>query len=344
VKRYIVLAEGHSADPHHGKTARGVIRYGADPVVAILDSERRGETYEGIPIVGRVTDALCFGPTTALIGVAPTGGRLPSAWRDIVRTAISNGLDVETGMHEFLGDDPELAEHARRHRVELRDLRRPPAELTVATGANLSHGSTVVLTVGSDCAIGKMSVALELDREARSRGLSSVFVPTGQTGIMIAGWGIAVDAVVADFIAGAAERLVVEGATRGELLWVEGQGSLIHPQYSGVTLGLYHGSAPHALVLCHMAGETHLDGLPDHPIPPLRKLVELHERTALPARSAGVVAVALNTARLGEDSARRSIAEAEEETGLVADDVVRFGPGRLLDAVLARLPTGITTP
>src|SRR3990172_4669785 len=293
MKRLLVLAEGHSADPHHGKTARGVVRYGADPVVAILDSEHAGETYQGIPIVGRVADALCFGPTTALVGVAPTGGRLPEKWRDILKHAISQGLDVEAGMHQFLSDDSELAEHARRHKVELRDLRRPPADLTVTTGSNLTHGAAVVLTVGSDCAIGKMTVSLELDREAQARGIASVFVPTGQTGIAIAGWGIAVDAVVADFLAGAAERLVVEGAARGDLLWVEGQGSLIHPQYSGVTLGLYHGSAPHALVLCHRAGDLHLEGLPDHPIPPLADLVELHERMALPARPAKVVAIAL---------------------------------------------------
>ena len=337
-KRYLVLAEGHSADPHHGKTARGVIRYGADPVVAILDSEHVGEAYEGIPIVGRVADSLCFGPTTALIGVAPTGGRLPDAWHEIIKHAISQGLDVEAGLHQFLGEDPELAEHARRHAVELRDLRRPPVDLGVATGANLHHGATVVLTVGSDCGIGKMSVALELDRAARGRGHASVFVPTGQTGIAIAGWGIAVDAVVADFIAGAAERLVVEGAARGDLLWVEGQGALTHPQYSGVTLGLYHGSAPHALVLCHMAGETHLDGLPEHPIPSLAELVELHERVALPARPAAVAAIALNTSNLEEPAARRAIAAAVAETGLVADDAVRFGAARLTDAVLERVP------
>ncbi len=340
MKRYLVLAEGHSADPHHGKTARGVIRYGADPVVAILDSEHAGEMYEGIPIVGRVADTLCFGPTTALIGVAPTGGRLPEAWREMIKHAISQGLDVEAGMHEFLGNDPEFVEHARRHNVELRDLRRPPADLGVATGANLQHGATVVLTVGSDCAVGKMSVALELDREAQARGLASVFVPTGQTGIAIAGWGIAVDAVVADFLAGAAERLVVEGAARGELLWVEGQGSLTHPQYSGVTLGLYHGTAPHALVLCHMAGETHLDGLPEHPIPPLAELVDLHERIALPARPATVAAIALNTSKLDKSAARRAIAEAETETGLATDDVVRFGATRLTDAVLDRVAAG----
>jgi uncharacterized NAD-dependent epimerase/dehydratase family protein len=342
MKRYLVLAEGHSADPHHGKTARGVLRYGMDPVVAVLDSERAGETVEGVPVVGRVADALCFAPTTALVGVAPTGGRLPPLLREQAKAAISQGLDVEAGLHDFLSDDPELAEHARGHGVELRDLRRPPSDLSVPTGANLTHAATVVLSVGSDCAIGKMTVTLELDRAARERGLASVFVPTGQTGIAIAGWGISVDAVVADFIAGAAERLVLEGVERGgELLWVEGQGSLLHPQYSGVTLGLFHGSAPHGLLLCHEAGETHLAGLAAHAIPPLVELIELHERISLPARPAKVLAVALNTRRLDEPAARKAVARAEEETGLVADDPVRFGPARLLDAVLARLaPNG----
>jgi uncharacterized NAD-dependent epimerase/dehydratase family protein len=182
-----------------------------------------------------------------------------------------------------------------------------------------------------------MTVSLELDREARSRGLRSIFVPTGQTGIAIAGWGIAVDAVVADFIAGAAERLVVEGSARGgELLWVEGQGAILHPVYSGVTLGLYHGSVPHLLVLCHEVGVTEIEGAGGGPhlIPPLRELVDLHERLALPARLAKVAAVALNTRRLSEDDARSAVAAAEEETGLPADDPVRFGAARLVDSVL----------
>src|SRR5204862_2567067 len=178
-----------------------------------------------------------------------------------------------------VGDDPELAELARRHGVELRDLRRPPADLDVPTGENLRIPAKIVLTVGSDCAIGKMTVALELDREAKRRGIASQFVPTGQTGIAIAGWGISVDAVVADFIAGAAERLVVEGRRRGgEVLIVEGQGSLLHPQYSGVTLGLFHGSAPHLLVLCHRAGQRYVNDDERFPIPPLRELADLHER------------------------------------------------------------------
>lgn len=304
-KRYLVLAEGKSQDPHYGKTARGVVRYGSHPVVAVVDSQAPGTTLEGAPIVATVAEGLALEPrpTTALVGVAVAGGRLPPEWRGIVRNAIEGGLDIESGMHEFLADDPELAALAREHGVELRDVRRPPADLSVPTGENLQHGATVVLTVGSDCAIGKKTVAIELDQEARSRGLRSVFVPTGQTGIMIAGWGIAVDAVVSDFLAGAAERLVVEGARRGDLLWVEGQGSIVHPQFSGVTLGLYHGSAPHLLVLCHMARADEIEGCPGHPIPPLPELVELHERLALPIRPAKVAALALNTARLDESAA-----------------------------------------
>jgi len=198
-----------------------------------------------------------------------------------------------------------------------------------------------VLTVGSDCAIGKMTVSLELDRAAQARGLASVFVPTGQTGIAIAGWGIAVDAVVADFIAGAAERLVIQGAERGgDLLWVEGQGALLHPAYSGVTLGLVHGSAPHVFVLCHQAGATEIEGCPGATLPPLSDLVALHETIALQRRKARVACIALNTRLLDSDGdARAAIAAVTAETGLPADDPVRFGADRLLDAVLDVLPS-----
>jgi uncharacterized NAD-dependent epimerase/dehydratase family protein len=337
-KRYLVLAEGKSDDPHYGKTARGVIRYASDPVVAILDSTHAGETYEGIPVVATVNDALCFNPTTAIVGVATQGGRFPPEWRELLKSCIAKGLDVENGLHEFLSEDAEMVDLARRHRVELRDLRKPPSDLSVPTGENLLVDAKIVLTVGSDCAIGKKTVAVELDLEARRRGLESRFVPTGQTGIAIAGWGIAVDAVVADFLAGAAERLVVEGARRGgKLLFVEGQGSIVHPLYSGVTLGLVHGSAPHAFVLCHKAGATEVEGSPGHPIPPLAELVELHERISLPARPAQVLCVAVNTADLGDEAARRAVAEVEAETGLPADDPVRFGAGRLVEAIVEGL-------
>ena len=339
MKRYLVLAEGKSDDPHYGKTLRGVVDYGLDPVVAILDAQRAGKTHKGIPIVGSVAQGLEYKPTTALVGVATQGGRFPPEWRALVRDSISAGLDVENGLHEFLAVDPELAGLAETLGVDLRDLRRPPAGLTVPTGANLEADADIVLTVGSDCAIGKMTVSLELDRAARERGLESVFVPTGQTGIAIAGWGIAVDAVVSDFLAGAAEQLVVEGAQRGgRLLWVEGQGSLVHPMYSGVTLGLMHGCAPHAYVLCHRAGSTEIEGAPGHPIPPLDALVRLHEEISLPARPARVAAVAVNTRGLDAAAADHAVHEAADTTGLPADDPVRFGTARLLDAVLAALP------
>jgi uncharacterized NAD-dependent epimerase/dehydratase family protein len=336
-KRYLILAEGKSADPHYGKTARGVLRYSPHPTVAILDSTRAGETQEGIPIVATVDDGLSFDPTTALVGVATQGGRFPAAWRQLLRACVTKGLDVENGLHEFLSDDPELVELARRHGVELRDLRKPPSDLNVPTRQNLGLDAQVVLTVGSDCAIGKMTVSLELDREAQRRGRRSVFVPTGQTGIAIAGWGISVDAIVSDFLAGAAERLVVEGSSRGDLLWVEGQGALQHPAYSGVTFGLFHGSVPHALVLCHKVGTTEIEGYPGHPISPLPELIELHETASLPVRPARVAAIALNTRDVDDEEARAAIAAAEEETGLPADDPVRFGAGRLVDAVLSTL-------
>ena len=335
-KRYLILAEGRSGDPHYGKTARGILRYAPDPTVALLDSTHAGETHEGVPVVATVEEALPYGPTTAVVGVATQGGRFPPAWRELLKQCIASGLDIESGLHEFVSEDAELAGLAREQSVELRDLRKPPADLNVPTGENLELPAQIALTVGSDCAIGKKTVALELDLEARRRGLASVFVPTGQTGIAIAGWGIAVDAVVSDFLAGAAERLVVEGHRRGgELLFVEGQGSLSHPAYSGVTLGLIHGSAPHVFVLCHQAGSDEIEGYPGHPIPSLPELIELHERIALPLRPARVACLALNTAQLDEEAARAAIADAASATGLPADDPIRFGAGPLLEAVLA---------
>ena len=334
-KRYLILAEEFSHDPHYAKTARGVMRYRRDDVVAMLDSKRAGESEDGVPIVGTVDEALSFKPNTALVGVVTQGGRFPGDWQELLKRCVSHGLDLENGLHVRLRDIPGLTELAAEHGAELRDLREPPPDLSTATGENLEVDATIVLTVGSDCAIGKMTAICELDLEARRRGLKSVFVPTGQTGVAIAGWGISVDAVVSDFLAGAAERLVVEGGKRGDLLWVEGQGAILHPIYSGVTVGLMHGSAPHLYVLCHEVGRTVVEGDPtESPILSLSELVDLHERMSLKLRPAKVAAIALNTSTVSEDEAREAIAAAEEETGLPADDPVRFGAERLLDAVL----------
>ena len=345
-ERLAIFAEGLFA-AHNGKTAHGVIRYGARDVVAVIDSTQAGRTavevvpfcLRPVPIVGTLKEALELGASALLVGVAPTGGKLDPGWRAVLLEAIAAGLGVEAGLHTQLSEDPELRRAATRAGVALRDLRAAPADLTVPEGPYSRPDSVrVVHSVGSDTVIGKKVVTLELDRAARERGERSVYVPTGQTGVAIAGWGIAVDHVISDYVAGAGERLVKEGSARGDLLFVEGQGGLFHPAYSAVTLGLLHGSAPDLLVLVHKAGATALRNYPDLPIPPLGELIAAYESTARPVRPARVAAVALNTADLGsDDEARSAIAAAESETGLVADDVVRFGPDRLLEAVLEAL-------
>jgi len=343
-KRYAVLAEG--CFDEDAKTATGIMRYAETPTVAVIDSTRAGTSAaehvpgleSDVPVVADIDAAMALGPTTLLVGVAPAGGHLPASFRRSILRSIELGLDVESGLHEFLSDDAEISAAAAARAVAVRDLRKVPDDLDVPTGANLDTKAHIVLTVGSDCALGKMTVCLELDRETRRRGHASVFVPTGQTGIAIAGWGIAVDQVVSDFVAGAAEQLVVDGHARGgdgAILWIEGQGSLNHPYYSGVTLGLLHGSAPHALVFVHEPGRETIDGDPRYRIPDLVELIDDQVRMARRVRPASVVAVALKTNRLSEDAARTAIAEVERETALVADDPVRFGAGRLLDAVLS---------
>src|SRR5829696_1634384 len=311
-KPLAIFAEGLFRK-HTGKTAHGVIRYGTREVVAVIDSTEAGLTAEQVE---------------------------PFCRRRVLLEAIDAGLDLEAGLHTQLADDPELRAAAARAGTSLRDLRAAPRDLTVPKGPDSRpQGVRVVHSVGSDTVIGKKVVTLELDRVARERGLRSVYVPTGQTGVAIAGWGIAVDHVISDYVAGAGERLVHEGAQRGDLLFVEGQGGLFHPAYSAVTLGLLHGSAPDLLVLVHKAGATSLRNYPDLAIPPLSELIAAYEAIAAPVRPARVAAIALNTADLGSDEeARAAIAVAQAETGLVADDVVRFGAERVLDAVVGALP------
>ena len=338
MSRILILAEGFSADSHYGKTMRGVLRYRREDVVAILDSTRAGETHDGLPVVGSVNDALCFNPTSALVGVATQGGRFPPAWRELLKRCIAQGLSIENGLHEFIADDPELADLARVHRVELRDLRRPPAGLSTPTGENMRHGAKVALTVGSECAIGKMTVSLELDRAARERGLASVFVPTGQTGIAIAGLGhLRRRGRVR--LPGGRHRAARARGRRARRRAADRRGPGIdHP--SGL-LGRDARADPRlgAARLRAVPHGGHLGGrgVPGPPDPVRSgELVELHERISLPARKARVACVAVNTSPIaGDDEARETLRAAEAETGLPADDPVRFGADRLLDAVLA---------
>lgn len=343
MRRVAILAEGHF-HWQGAKTAVGMIRYGQDQVVAVLDSTRAGQDAgqvlgngvgAGIPIVRDVSEALTFQPDSLLIGIAPIGGRLPDSWRAQVMQALNAGLHVISGLHEFLDDDPDLHAAAERHHVHIWDVRRPPAERAMLIARYTPHrpGSHTVYIAGSDCNVGKMTTALELDREARGRGLSSGFAATGQTGIMVSGRGVPVDRLISDFTAGGVEALVLEFTQEYEWVFVEGQGSLIHPAYSPVTLGLLHGSMPDMMILCHEARRTHIKSY-SVPIPPLPRVIEIYEQAMNWLRPAPVIGIALNTYALDEASALDEIRRAEAETGLPTTDCVRFGAGKLIDALI----------
>jgi uncharacterized NAD-dependent epimerase/dehydratase family protein len=271
-----------------------------------------------------------------LIGIAPVGGRLPDEWRGWLAEALDAGCDLVSGLHTFLGEDPLLASRAKAAGRTITDIRRPPAALAVASGRARLVDAYVVLTVGTDCNVGKMTAQLQLVRELNARGLRTRFVATGQTGIMLEGWGIAVDAVVADFIAGAAEQITLEGAKGADVVLVEGQGSINHPGYSGVTLGLLHGSCPSGLILCHQVSRERIDDGREQwlAIPPLTEYVRLYEAIASAVHPARVIGISLNTYDLDDEAARAACAAAARETGLPATDPVRFDPAPLVDAVV----------
>jgi uncharacterized NAD-dependent epimerase/dehydratase family protein len=352
-RRLVILTEGHF-QVHDAKTALGVMRYGRDTVVALLDSSMVGRLASDVagphprydvPAVATLEEALALRPDALLIGIAPTGGKLPPDWRATIAAALRAGLDVLSGLHTFLGDDPEFVAAAAESGARIVDYRRPPERMETAVGRRHRPGKHVILTVATDCAVGKMSVALELRRAADEAGLRGVFVPTGQTGMMIEGWGVAVDRLVADFLQGTCEWLVEQGEELGDWIIVEGQGSLDHPAYSSVTLGLIHGTTPEAMVMVHKPGlaDHDFDHLPDRtfPIAPLPEFIRLHELVAGLVAPSRVVAVALNTSLYPDEAdARRLIAETARLTGLPTDDPYRFGGAGLFASIRAALEPG----
>jgi uncharacterized NAD-dependent epimerase/dehydratase family protein len=331
-RRYAILAEGWFAN-RHAKTAHGLIRYGKDEVVAVIDSTLAGRSVRDVMpelgrdarIVGSLEEALERSPTSILVGLAPAGGRLPEEWMDTLRTAADAGLEIVSGLHQRLGTE------FPGKRVW--DVREPPEDLPLFSGAGFEVEHKVVLTVGTDTAIGKMTASLEIERSAREAGVGAEFVATGQTGIVIAGWGICVDAVVSDFVAGASEQLVLEAAGREpDLILVEGQGSLGHPAYSGVTLGLLHGSCPDCLVLC--AADPHEEVFAGVPRPTPAYVARLYEEVAALVKPAPVVAVSANTRGLEESEAQEFVARIADETGLPAADPFRASAAPILEAVM----------
>jgi uncharacterized NAD-dependent epimerase/dehydratase family protein len=277
------------------------------------------------PIVGTLEEALEFSPTSILVGLAPAGGRLPGEWMETLRAAGEAGLEIVSGLHQRLA--PEFPGKP------VWDVREPPKDVPLFSGEGFDVGPKVALTVGTDSAIGKMTATLEIERAATEEGLSTGFVPTGQTGVVIAGWGLCVDAVVSDFIAGASEQLVLEAAKGSpDLILVEGQGSLGHPAYSGVTLGLMHGSCSDCLILC--AADPTEEVFHGVPRPSPARVARLYEEVAALVKPAPVVAVSLNTRGMSEDEAAELIAAVSDETGLPAADPFRGSAKPILEAVL----------
>jgi uncharacterized NAD-dependent epimerase/dehydratase family protein len=344
-RRYAVLTGGLLTDIH-GKTAQGVIRYRPDEVVAVVDHVYAGRRVVDVvpslrseaPIVANFRAALAYGPTSLLVGVATDGGRIPPALREPILAAADAGLEIVSGLHELLNDDPEIVARAQRGGARLWDVRVPPADIGVFSGAAYGVKQDVVLAVGTDCAVGKMTAMLEIERAARTAGTHAEFIATGQTGIMITGYGIAVDRVISDFVTGAAERLVIDVPPRAEVLLVEGQGAIFHPAYAPVTFGLLYGSAPDVLVLCHRPDTTHIQGYGTL-IPDLPMMVRAHEDLVRRLKPAAVAAIVLDTSALGDEQAAAVIADTARTTGLPADDPVRNGAAKLWSAVGAALQT-----
>ena len=345
MRRIAILAEG-LFEWHYGKTATGVIRYGQDPVVAVIDSTKAGQDVShalgaeigvGIPVVHDIHEALQHQPDTLLIGIAPQGGVLPAAWKWQLLAAIDAGLNIISGLHSFLSDDPELQAAAEKRGVTIWDVRRPPYKQRVSNFTPHRAESHTVLMVGSDCATGKMTVALELDREANKRGLKSVFAATGQTGIMISNNGLPVDRIISDFVAGMVEEMVLDFSNEYDWVFVEGQGALNHPGYSPVTLGLVHGSMPDAMIFSHKAGTTGIEGYDNCPFPSLKRMISMNEDAAnwiRPGNPSKVVGISLVTQGLSDEQARDAVKQLEDETGLPTTDVWRFGSGVLMDALV----------
>lgn len=337
MRRLIILTDGYN-HAHIAKTAICVIRYKPEEVVAVLDRPGAGKTCQevlgvggAIPVVGSLADAPSA--NTLLIGIAPPGGKIPPAWRAIVLEAIGRKMTVVSGLHDFLNDDPEFAQAAKEHGVQLIDVRRNE-EHDVANRKGIREGCLRIHTIGTDCSVGKMLTSVEVMRGLSRRGVDSKFVATGQTGIMIEGDGCPVDRVISDFVAGAAEKLVLANQDH-EVIVIEGQGSLFHPRYSCVTLGLLHGAIPDGLILCYEMGRDRIFGMEEFSLPSLRKAIEVYEVMANVMHPCRVIGVAINGNKFSDAEVAAQREKVRKELGLPVCDVIRHGSDELVEAVLA---------
>ncbi len=341
-QRLLILADGEFS-VFGAKTAVCLLRYRAADVVGVFDREHAGKRADEVvpvpcaaPVVGTLKDALALRPDTLVLGIAPPGGRLPESWRSVISGCLAAGVHILSGLHTFLADDEEFSSLAYGSGSTIVDLRRPPVGQPVGLGKARGTRARRVLTVGTDCNVGKMVCTFELEASARTRGVPARLVATGQTGMMIAGTGVTLDRIPGDFIAGWCEQLVLEAdgtEPPPRLILVEGQGCLLHPAYSGVTLAQLHGALPDAMILVHHAGRETIR-YTDVPIPPLSEWVRRYEDAVGPIHPGRVVGIAINPHGLSPSDAREAIRRAEDETCLPAVDVVTEGADRLLEALI----------
>ncbi|WP_119422257.1 N-acetyltransferase DgcN [Desertibaculum subflavum] len=280
-----------------------------------------------------IADAAAKGAKTLIIGVANAGGVLPESWSPMIVEAIERGMDVASGLHSKLTTLPEVVKAAEKHGRLLHDVRHPTQEF--ATGKGKRRSGKRLLAVGTDCSIGKMYTTLALEREMKKRRMKADFRATGQTGIFIAGSGVSIDAVVSDFVSGAVEWLSPDNdADHWDL--IEGQGSLFHASFAGVSLGLLHGAAPDALIMCHEPTRKHMRGLPHYPLPDLKTCIDTNLQLArLTNPDVKMAGIAINTSKLSDNEAKSYLAKLESEYGLPTVDPVRTGVGKLVDKLQA---------
>lgn len=335
-RRMIVLTDGFH-DAHVAKTAICLIRYKPQEVVAVLDRTAAGKTTQellgvggALPVIGSLAEAV--GADTLLLGIAPPGGKIPSSWRPIILEAIARKLDVVSGLHDFLGEEPEFAQAAACRGVRLVDVRRND-EHDVAHRRGIREGCLRIQTIGNDCSVGKMVTAVEVAAGLRQVGLRAKFVATGQTGILVEGDGCPIDRVISDFVSGAAEKLVLANQHH-DVIVIEGQGTLFHPRYSCVTLGLLHGTMPDGLILCYEMGRKAIYGMEQYPLSPLGTIKEFYEAAANIMHPCWVIGLAINGAKFSDAEVAAERSRVRKELGLPACDVLRHGPQELVDAVL----------
>lgn len=338
MSRRMILLTGGVTNHGSAKTAVNLIRYKPDEVAAIWDPTNAGKTAGevfglggNIPIVSRIAEAP--GANMVTIGIAPSGGKLPPEFRAIILEALQQGLSVLSGLHQFLNDDPEFARAAEKSGAKIIDVRHN-TERDVAHRKNLNPACLRIHTVGHDCNVGKMVVSLELSLALKRAGHDAKFVATGQTGIMIEGDGCPVDAVVVDFINGAAEKLVLANQHH-EILLIEGQGSLTHPRYSAVTLGLLHGSMPHGLIFCYEMGRKTVHGMDHIPLHSLAEYKHFYETMAGVMQPCPIIGFGINGCRFSDQEVAEERKRIEDEFQLPACDILRHGPESLLQAILA---------